>query len=165
MSTGSSSGKAATLAGLSAGGWFGEGSVLKGEARMYDIVALRDCRIASMNRATFMWLYENSVGFNRFLVRQMNERLGQFIALVEHERIFDATARIARTIAWLFNPVLNPVIGASLKISQEELGLLAGVSRQVTNRALKELEAEGLISQSSEGVTPINRAKLASYGD
>ena len=42
MSTVSSGGKAATFAGLTAGAWFGEGSVLKSEPRRYDVVALRD---------------------------------------------------------------------------------------------------------------------------
>lgn len=165
VSTGSVTGKAVTLAGVPSGAWFGEGSLLKDEPRRYDIVALRASRIANMNRATFFWLYENSVTFNRFLVRQLNERLGQFIALIEHERILDATARVARCIAWMFNPVLNPLAGQSLKISQEELGLVAGVSRQATNRALKHLEAEGLIILSSDGVRPRDRAALARYGE
>jgi DNA-binding GntR family transcriptional regulator len=59
--------------------------------------------------------------------------------------MLDGVARVARVIAWLFNPVLNPNIGPSLDISQEELGLIAGVSRQVANRALQILEAEGLL--------------------
>jgi CRP/FNR family cyclic AMP-dependent transcriptional regulator len=79
MSTVSSGGKAATFAGLTAGAWFGEGTVLKNEPRRYDVVALRDTRLALMDRTTFFWLFENSVAFNRFLVRQLNERLGQFI--------------------------------------------------------------------------------------
>jgi CRP-like cAMP-binding protein len=33
-------GKAASFAGLTAGAWFGEGTVLKNEARRYDVVAL-----------------------------------------------------------------------------------------------------------------------------
>jgi CRP-like cAMP-binding protein len=82
LGTVSRSGKAVTLAGLRAGGWFGEGSVLKDEPRQYDLVALRDTRMALMNRSTFFWLFENSVAFNRYLVKQFNERLGQFIALV-----------------------------------------------------------------------------------
>ena len=77
-------GKAASFAGLTAGAWFGEGSVLKKEARRYDVVAMRDTRLAMMDRKTFIWLFENSVGFNRFLVRQLNERLGQFIAQLEY---------------------------------------------------------------------------------
>ena len=60
-------GKAMTFAGIGEGGWFGEGSVLKNEPRQYDLVALRDTRLAMMNRGTFNWLVEHSVGFNRFL--------------------------------------------------------------------------------------------------
>ena len=56
MSTVSSGGKAATFAGLTAGAWFGEGSVLKSEPRRYDVVALRDTRMALMDRSTFFWL-------------------------------------------------------------------------------------------------------------
>src|SRR5216683_1545051 len=89
-------GKATSFTGLTAGAWFGEGTVLKNEPRRYDVVALRDTRLAMMDRGTFMWLFENSVGFNRFLVGQLNERLGQFIALLEYGRTLDATARLAR---------------------------------------------------------------------
>jgi CRP/FNR family transcriptional regulator, cyclic AMP receptor protein len=83
MSTISRDGKAMTFAGVGVGGWFGEGTVIKNEARKYDLVALRDTQLALMNRATFMWLFDTSVGFNRFLVHQLNERMGQFIATIE----------------------------------------------------------------------------------
>ena len=104
-------GKAMTFAGVGAGGWFGEGTVIKNEARKYDLVALRDTELALMNRATFMWLFDTSVGFNQFLVHQLNERMGQFIATIEHDRIHDPIARVARNLAWLFNPVLYPDVG------------------------------------------------------
>ena len=104
MSKVSRSGKAITFTGLTAGAWFGEGTVLKKEPRRYDVEALRDTRLALMEQATFFWLYENSVAFNRFLVGQLNERLGQFIGLLEYGRTLDATARLARSIASLFNP-------------------------------------------------------------
>jgi hypothetical protein len=38
-----------------------EGTVLKNEARRYDVMALRDTRLAMMDRSTFFWLFENSV--------------------------------------------------------------------------------------------------------
>lgn len=153
LGTVTSSGKAVTMAGLPAGEWFGEGSVLKNEPRRYDLLALRDCRVALMQRTTFLWLFENSVAFNRFLVRQLNERLAQFIGLVEHDRALDATARLARSIAWLLNPVLNPNAGTSLAITQEEVGLLSGLSRQAANRALQVLEQRGLIALEHGGLT------------
>ncbi len=158
-----SAGKAVTLAGMPPGMWFGEGTLLKSEGRMYDISVLRDTRLALMNRATFMWLFENSVGFNRFLVNQFNERLGQFIALVEYGRSLDSTARIARSIAWLFNPILNPQIGKFIAITQEELGLLAGLSRQATNRALKTLEDEKLIRLVPDGINVLNLQGLSQF--
>src|SRR2546422_259295 len=78
----SAEGKAATLAGVPAGGWFGEGSLLKAEPRRYDGVALRDSHIALMPRATFTRLLDSSIPFNRFLLEQLNERLAQFIGLL-----------------------------------------------------------------------------------
>ena len=152
LGTVSETGKDVTLAGLRTGGWFGEGSVLKDEPRQYDLAVLRDTRLALMNRGTFLWLFENSVGFNRFLVRQFNERLGQFIAMVEYDRTLNATARLARSIAWLFNPVLYPQGNNYLEISQEEIGLLSGISRPAANEALKALEARGLIRLERMGI-------------
>ncbi len=160
----SRSGKAVTLAGMRTGGWFGEGTVLKNELRQYDLVALRDSRLALMERATFTWLVENSVGFNRFLVRQLNERLGQFIAFVEYDRSLDATARLARSIAWLFNPVLYHEPAAHLEISQEEAGLLSGLSRQMANKGLQTLEKKGLLRIEHGGITVLDAERLARYG-
>jgi CRP-like cAMP-binding protein len=158
------SGRSISFGGLPPGMWFGEGSLLKNEARLYEVAALRDSRVAFMNKPTFDALVEHSVGFNRFLVRQFNERLGQFIALVEHARTLDATGRVARNLAWLVNPVLAPRAGDRLELSQEELGLLSGVSRQATNAALKTLAAKGLVTIDHRGVAILDRLKLARYG-
>lgn len=156
-------GKAMTFAGATDGSWFGEGSVLKDEPRKYDLVAIRDTRLAMMQRATFMWLYENSTGFNRFLVRQLNERMGQFIATIEYDRILGPKARVARNLSWFFNRVLYPNAGSAIEISQEELGLLAGVSRQVVNRSLQELEDEGLLKVEHGRITPLDIPALTTY--
>jgi CRP/FNR family transcriptional regulator, cyclic AMP receptor protein len=158
-------GKAASFAGLTTGAWFGEGTVLKNEARRYDVVALRDTRLAMMDRATFLRLFENSVGFNRFLVGQLNERLGQFIALLEYGRTLDATARLARCIATLFNPILYPELTPHLEVTQEEIGALSGISRQNANQCLKKLEKEGLLRLEYGGVTIVDLERLRSYGE
>jgi CRP/FNR family transcriptional regulator, cyclic AMP receptor protein len=158
-------GKAASFAGLTSGAWFGEGSVLKKEPRRYDVVALRDTRLAMMDHATFFWLFENSVGFNRFLVGQLNERLGQFIALLENGRTLDATARLARSIASLFNPILYPDFTRHLEITQEEIGALSGISRQNANQCLKRLEKDGLLRLEYGGVTIVDLERLRRYGE
>jgi CRP-like cAMP-binding protein len=165
MGTVSRGGKAMAFTGLTSGAWFGEGTVLKKEARRYDMVALRETRIALMEQVTFFWLYENSVAFNRFLVTQLNERLGQFIGLVEYGRTLDVTARLARSIASLFNPILYPDLSRHLEITQEEIGALSGISRQNANQCLKRLEKEGLLRLEYGGVTILEIERLRSYGE
>lgn len=156
-------GKAMTFAGATDGSWFGEGSVLKDEPRKYDVVAIRDTRMALMQRATFVWLYENSTGFNRYLVRALNERMGQFLATIEYDRILGPKARVARNLSWFFNRVLYPKAGPAVEINQEELGLLVGVSRQVVNRCLQELQEEGLLKVEHGRITPLNIQALTTY--
>lgn len=160
-----STGKITSFTGLSAGGWFGEGSLLKDEPRKYDVIALRESRIAYMNRSTFQWLCDNSIDFNRFLIVQLNERLGQFIAMMEHERLLDPDARLARCLASLFNPVLYPENNLELKISQEEIGLLAGISRQRVNQALRKLEEAGLLHIDYGSITILDLAGLRCFGE
>lgn len=142
----SSSGKPVSFTGVASGGWFGEGSLLKDEARRYDVVAIRNSRIAFMPKKTFRWLLDSSISFNRHLLVQLNERLGQFIAMVEHERLLGPDARVARCLSQMFNPVLYPGQGRRIDISQHEIAYLTGLSRQRVNRALKALQAEGLLT-------------------
>jgi CRP-like cAMP-binding protein len=159
------SGKRATLTGVPAGGWLGEGSLLKREARRYDVVALRDSSIACMPAATFRWLQETSLPFNRYLLDQLNERLGLFIATVEHERLHGIEGRVARALATLFHPVLCPLDSenVSLHLTQEEVGLLAGISRQRANAALRVLEDEGLLAVEHGVVHVLDLEALRRY--
>lgn len=160
----SEEGKEAALTGVHAGGWFGEGTVLKGEPRKYDIVTLRQTTLAFMDRATFMWLHDNNLPFTRFLVRQLNERLGLFISLLENERMLDATGRVARALALMLNPILYPDAGDKLDLTQEEVGLIAGVSRPTANQSLKSLAAAGMLSLEYGGIAVLDLEKLRAYG-
>ncbi len=159
----SAEGKTVTLAGLGPTDWFGEGSMIKDEPRKYDLYALRDTRLAMMDRKTFNWLFETSVGFNRYLVRQFNERLGQFIGQVEKDRMLGPMGRMARALIQLATPSLSATRAGPIDITQEELGLLAGISRQAANKALRDLEARGLIRVEHSGVAIVDREKLAGF--
>src|SRR4051812_38409381 len=46
MSNVTPEGKTTTFTGLTSGGWFGEGSLLRDKFRRYDVVTLRDSRVA-----------------------------------------------------------------------------------------------------------------------
>src|SRR3546814_13661712 len=104
----------ASLTGVPPGGWIGEGSLLKRESRKYDVVALRDSSIARLPENTFNWLLDNSIPFNRYLLHQLNERVGQFIGKAEYDRLLAPDARVARCMAEPFNPLLYP--GKSMRL-------------------------------------------------
>jgi len=164
VSVGNSEGKVASLTGVPAGGWIGEGSLLKREVRKYDIVALRDSVVARLPGTTFDWLLDTSIPFNRYLLHQLNERVAQFIGKAEYDRLLDPDARVARCLAELFNPLLYPGMGMRLTITQEEVGYLARVSRQRANQALRKLEEAGLLNVEYGAVRVLDLDGLKRYG-
>ena len=145
MSNDSAMGIPITFTGVSPGGWFGEGTVLKNEVYRYNIQALRTSNVAGITVDTFHWLIDRSIPFNRFVMQQLNERLGQFIGAREIDRMNDPDIRVARSLAALFNPTLFPAVGEVRRITQQELAYLVGLSRQRVNEALHALQALGLI--------------------
>ncbi len=163
MSNDSALGMPITFTGLPPGGWFGEGTVLKMEPYRYNIQALRRSVVAGIPAQTFHWLLDRSIGFNRFVMNQINERLGQFIGAREIDRMTHPDARVARSLAALFHPVLYPGVGEVLRITQQELGYLVGLSRQRVNEALAALQAARLIRVEYGGVRVLDLPQLRQY--
>ncbi len=162
MSADNAQGMTMTFTGVPPGGWFGEGTVLKREPYRYNIQALRKSVVAGLPIDTFHWLLDHSIGFNRFVMNQLNERLGQFIAAREIDRMSNPDLRVARSLAALFNPVLYPGVGEVLRITQQEMAYLAGLSRQRVNEALASLQAQGMIRIEYGGLRVLDLAALRS---
>ena len=163
MSSTSAVGMPITFTGVPPGGWFGEGTVLKHEAYRYNIEALRRSTVAGVTVAMFDWLCERSIPFNRFITQQLNERLGQFIAAREIDRMNDPDARVARSLGALFHPVLYPGVGEVLRITQQELAYLVGLSRQRVNEALRTLQTAGVIRIEYGGLRVLNLDALRGF--
>ncbi|NUA26701.1 Crp/Fnr family transcriptional regulator [Cupriavidus basilensis] len=157
-------GRGCTFSGVPAGGWCGEGSVIKREARRYDVIAIRDSRLALVPDTVFHTLLNESLPFASFVVRQLNERMGQFIATVQNERLLSVDARVAQAVAQLFHPALYPRTSAVLELSQEEIGLLTGLSRQRVNQALRRLAAEGMVDLSYQSIRVTDLERLRHFG-
>ncbi len=163
MSNDSALGMPITFTGVPPGGWFGEGTVLKREIYRYNIQALRRSLVTGISVDTFHWLLDRSIGFNRFVLSQLNERLGQFIAAREIDRLTHPDERVARNLAALFHPVLYPGVGKLLRITQQELGYLVGLSRQRVNSALHALQQAGVIAVEYGGVRVLDLERLRAY--
>ncbi len=162
MNVDTAEGQTITYSGLTAGGWFGEGTAMKRESYRYNVQALRKSLVAGLPVDTFHWLLDHSIGFNRFVMNQLNERLAQFIQAIEADRTPSPEQRVARNLAALVNPVLFPGVGEVLRITQQELAYLVGLSRQRVNEALQVLAAQGLLSIEYGGLHILDLPALRS---
>ena len=162
MSAETPEGQSITYSGLTSGGWFGEGTALKREPYRYSIAALRRSTVAGLPVNTFHWLLDHSIGFNRFVMNHLNERIAQFISALEADRQPSPEQRVARNLATLVNPVLFPGVGEVLRITQQELAYLVGLSRQRVNEALRALSAQGVVRIEYGGLRILDVAALRS---
>jgi CRP-like cAMP-binding protein len=163
MSLVSSNGRSLTFTGIAAGGWFGEGPVLRSDKWDFDGVAMHDTHLALVPRATFQWLLAESSSFNSFVISQLNERLTQCLSIIEAERLETASTRVARCLAGLFNPVLYPNADQQLQLTQQEIGYLSGVSRQGVNRTLGRLREEGIVEVHHGAIVVIDVVALRKF--
>ncbi len=148
-------GRLSAFLGVPAGEWFGEGSVLKGGVWRYDVIALRDTTLIGMPLAQFQRLYRHSLPFAHFLIEHLNMRLGQAMAAIESGRLRSPDERVAQYLSHFFWSGVRKIT-----LSQEDLGHLAGLSRQTINRVLKQFEAQGWVSLEFGRVDILNEEAL-----
>ena len=151
----SSKGRRQGYLGIPGGEWFGEGSVMKSEPRRYDVIALRDSELLCLPRSEFEQLRATNLKFNQAIAEQLNMRLGQAMAIIETMRLRTPEQRVAMYLGrhlW-HGP-------RKLSLSQEEIGILAGLSRQTVNQALKALEQQRLVSLEFGRVSILNEEGL-----
>jgi CRP-like cAMP-binding protein len=129
------------LLALTGGEWFGEDAVMGRQPRRYEVVALRDSELLCLPQAQFDELLCRSPVFNRAVLGHLNRRLDQMMAIIEAQRTGTLEQRLALHLSRAFWHGLR-----KLNLCQEELGSLAGMSRQTANRGLKGLERRGLVT-------------------
>jgi CRP/FNR family transcriptional regulator, cyclic AMP receptor protein len=162
MSNDSALGAAHHLHRRARGGWFGEGTVLKNEVYRYNIQALRRSVVAGITRGHLPL----AAGAQHRL-QPLRDEPAQRTAGPVHRRARDRPPdhpdeRVARSLAALFHPVLYPGVGELLRITQQELGYLVGLSRQRVNEALRtRCRAAGVIRVEYGGVRVLDLERPA----
>jgi len=133
---------------LTPGTWFGEMSTLDRLPRPTDAMAFEAARVLHLSMA----------GFARAAAAgpQLYHDLG--VLACQHHRV--ALGFIARTVAQPVRVRLAMLIAGSaqggdgvLKLRQEDLAVLVGVSRQTLNRHLNALEREGIVRLAYAEIT------------
>ena len=141
-------GKEAILSLMGPGEALGEVALLDGEARSATVTAMEDCTCLVLWRRDFLPLLGKYPNLCLKLLEAMAKRLRSASDLVGSLSFLHLPARLARILINLgqhYGRVTAEGIHISLKLSQEELGNLAGVSRESVNRQLRAWEEEGVL--------------------
>lgn len=151
-------GRHSAFLGVPDGEWFGEGSAMKAEPRRYRVIALRETQLMCLPLPLFNQLRDTSLAFNQYLAGHLNMRLGQAMAIIEAGRIRSPEHRVALYLSPLFWRSTRRI-----HLTQEELGHLAGLSRQTVNRVLRLLEALRIVTLDFGRVAIVDDAALSAY--
>ncbi len=161
MSVSGLGGDETTLHCLRENEWGGEGSLLKHEARRYNVVAVVPSRVCLVPADTFYTLHREVVSFNHFLLDNLNERMGVAVGLLADARLCSPERRVAKCLLMLVErraPSTLPI-----PIQQNDLALICGLSRQRTNRALSSLQRARLVRVDRYGLRILDKLSLQSY--
>lgn len=151
-------GRQSGFLGVPACEWFGEGSAMKAEPRRYHVTALRATDLLCLPLALFTELRDTHLPFNQYLANHLNLRLGQAMAIIEAGRIRSTEHRVALYLSRLFWRSTRRI-----HLTQEELGHLAGLSRQTVNRVLQALAEQGIISLDFSRIAVLDDDALDAY--
>ena len=139
----------AVLVLLSPPQWFGEISVFDGSARTHDAHAAEACTLLHIPHEELLaWLARHPAHW-RDLAVLMADKLRLAFVSMEEQTVLPAPQRLARrllTMALSYGQATESDRTLRvLAVTQEQLALMIGVSRQTTNQILRDFKARGVL--------------------
>lgn len=150
ISSVSETGKEIVLNVLAPGAVFGEIALLDGEPRTATARAVGPTRFLFISRDAFFEIFDREAPLRRHITALLCRRLRWVSSLLEDANFLDLMARLIKRILWLAERHGGPDpegIRIALPLSQQELGLMLGVTREAVNKKLRELEKRDLITR------------------
>jgi len=139
-------GREAILAVLEAGIWFGEISLIDGAPRTHDATAVGKVEVLQLPRAAFDVLMARA-HFAKAIAALLAGRIRLLYGLVEDATLRSTRARVARRLLLLargdasYPSQMRPRV----PVSQEELAMMLGITRQTLSKELRLLADDGVI--------------------
>ncbi len=140
VSLASAEGKEAILSILEPGDVMGEMALLDGEARSATLTTMDACSFLVLWRRDFLPFLEKNPHVALKLLAGLSRRLRATNDLVGNLSFLNLPARLARILINLgqqYGKLTDAGIAIGIKLSQEELGNLVGVSRESVNRQIR----------------------------
>ena len=150
---------------FAAGEYFGELAVLTpGEARTATVIALELSEALVLHRAVFEHLRSLDQAVDRTLLTETAARLRRFTDEATDFVFLSAEDRLMKRLGDLAD-AFTTMDGKPLplRVTQDGLARMTGVTRQTVNRVLHTLEDSGAILRSRGTITVLNRAALEKF--
>jgi CRP/FNR family cyclic AMP-dependent transcriptional regulator len=144
----SADGKEAILSILEPGDVMGEMALIDGDARSATVSTMDACSFLVLWRRDFILFLERNPHVALKLLAGLSQRLRATNDMVGNLSFLNLPARLARILLNLgqqYGKVTEAGVAIGLKLSQEELGNLVGVSRESVNRQIRIWVDSGLI--------------------
>jgi len=142
---------------LLAGEWFGEISILDGLGRTHDAVTVEDSVLAMIPKDVVIRLSQRDVTIYQALVALLCDHCRQAFDMIDYFLLFNPEQRLAVRLLKIHENV-DP--SSEIKINQDELSKLVGISRQSINKILKKWETDGWIRLAYSSVLIEKEAQL-----
>ena len=160
-------GREALLAVIEAPQWFGEIAFIDGGPRTHDAHAAADSLLLRVPQARLQAILAEQPIYWRELAVLASRKLRTTFEAIEDATLMPVPRRIARRLAWLAEGFgasrTNAAPLLAVKVSQEQLSAMLGLSRQTVNQALGGLAEAGLITLARGRVAIPDLARLKRY--
>ena len=141
---------------LNLGDFFGEMGLFgdEDEARSAEVVTKEASKVAEISYERFMKIKAQFPDILFAIAAQMATRLRKTTYKLKNLAFVDVSGRIAHTLMDLSKQpdAMTHPDGMQIKITRQELGKIAGCSREMAGRVLKSLEQDGLVSVAGKTI-------------
>lgn len=164
----SADGKELVLNFIDRGGLFGEIAVLDGRPRSADAVAVGDTELLILDRSRLMPFLTSNPEVAARLIEVLCQRVRWTSEALEDALLRDAPARVARGLVRLastFGKQDAKGVRIDIKLSQQQIGNLIGVSRESTNKFIVEWTRAGYLSVDNGYITITDTDALEDMAD
>ena len=153
-------GKDAVFNLVNAGEVFGEIALLDGRPRTAEALALSDCELMIIDRRDFVPLVKSQPDIALKIIEVLCARLRRTSEQVEDVIFLDLPGRLAKTLLRLAEHAKSSAQGRKVAITQKEIGQIIGMSRESTNKQLREWEERRWVRLERGGIVVVTPEKL-----
>ena len=159
----SKDGREVILAMLNEGDFFGEMSLLDGESRSANVIALEKTKVLTLDRNDFIAVVNDYPQIAVQLLKELARRLRKSDRQIASLSLSDAEKRIALCIIRFADEqgvIQNGKVSIPKTPIQQDIANMAGTSRETVSRALGLLEKENLIERNGKELMILDYKKF-----